>query len=736
MNPEELTAFHRSRLAVVYIRQSTHEQVVHHRESQRRQRGLLRRARALGWPRDKVLEVDDDLGQSASRSSHRLGFHEMVSQTALGKIGLILALEVSRLSRGNRDWYHLLDVCSVTGTLIADAEGLYDPRAYNDRLLLGLKGTISEAELHVMKQRMVEAIRAKAKRGEFRFRPPPGFVWDGAGRLQKHPDEQVANIIGLIFERFEQLGSVHQAQRSLAEDGIRVPVLTGAQGKHAWKLPSYRYVHRVLTNPMYAGAYAFGQRQTEEVLDSAHRPVKRQKAKLQKDWHALLREHHEAYISWETFENNLERIASNRRGNDSVGAPREGASLLQGLVLCGRCGRSMKVAYSRRPRTTRYRCADRNKQEGSTICQSFGAVRLERAIEQLVLECLKPLGIEAMIQAATDYAAVSERQRQHWHQRVERARYEVDVARRAYDAVDPANRLVARELERRFETALEALDKIEREANRALQGLEGPLSASEKKRLRGFGNDLAELWSAPSTRAQDRKRIVRCLIRHVVVSVPEQGSRLEAQVHWSGGEQTLIEVPKGKSGIHRYVSEPELIELIRQLAQEFSDQQIARILHRKRLRTPKGLAFTAHRVAGLRNNYGIPPAPPLPRQADDIYTALEAAKILGVDRGTVVRWVEAGLLRGTQATEGAPWRIRVTNEDRHRLTETHVDEHWLPLKGAAIALGVSHQTVLQKLKSGELEGKRVRVGRRSAWRIHLPQATSDDQPTLFDNFSQ
>ena len=442
MNPEQVTAFHCSRLAVVYIRQSTYQQVVHHQESQRRQRGLIQRAKALGWPRDKILEVDDDLGHSASRSSHRLGFHEMVSETALGKIGLILALEVSRLCRANRDWYHLLDICSVTGTLIADAEGLYDPRAYNDRLLLGLKGTLSEAELHIMKQRMVEAIREKAKRGEFRFRLPPGLVWDEAGKIQKHPDEQVANVLGQIFERFEQLGSVNQTQRSMAEEGIRVPVLEGRKGKLVWKPPSYRYVHRVLTNPLYAGTYAFGQRQTEEVIDSNQRPVKRQKPKPPKDWHALIPDHHEGYISAEQFEKNLGDIASNRRGSEFVGAAREGESLLQGLVLCGRCGRPMKVAYSRRPRTTRYRCADRNKQTGSTICQSFGAVRLERAVEELVLECLRPLGVEAMIEAAAGYSEASGRQRQYWQQQVERAGYEADIARRAYEAVDPlCNRL-------------------------------------------------------------------------------------------------------------------------------------------------------------------------------------------------------------------------------------------------------------------------------------------------------
>jgi hypothetical protein len=295
------------------------------------------------------------------------------------------------------------------------------------------------------------------------------------------------------------------------------------------------------------------------------------------------------------------------------------------------------------------------------------------------------------------------------------------------------NRLVARELERRFEESLAALEAVENEARSALEALDRPLSIAEKQSLGGYAENLRELWSAPSTRAQDRKRIVRCLIRHVVVTVPTEGTMLKAEIHWSGGERTVVEVPKGKSGIHRHVSDPELIELIRQLAAEFSDVEIARILHRKRLRTSKGLTFTRHRVASLRNNYGIPSGTSLPRTGENIYTALDAAVILGVDRGTVIRWVETGLLRGSQATKGAPWRIRVTQEDRERLTATEVHDHWLPLKGAALALGVSQQTVLQKLKSGELEGKRVCVRTRSGWRIHLPPTTCDNEPSLFDN---
>ena len=732
MNPDQITDSHRSRLALVYIRQSSYQQVLDHKMSQLRQRGLVKRALELGWPKERIIEVDEDLGHSASRSSRRLGFEKMVSQTALGKVGIILALEVSRLCRGNRDWYHLLDICSVTRTLIADAEGLYDPRSHNDRLLLGLKGTLSEGELHMMNQRMVEAIREKAKEGKFQFRLAPGLVWDEEGRIQKHPDEQVVNVLELIFQRFEQLGTVNQTQCSLADERIFVPVHAGRKGRLIWKLPSYQRVHRILTNPLYAGAYVFGQIQSHELLDASYRPIKRMRKVPQEDWHSLIKNHHEGFISWEQFEKNLKRIESNRNGDGTIGAAREGDSLLQGLIICGECGRTMAVGYGKGSQPNRYRCAGANKQTGAPVCQSFGSIRLERAVGKLLLQCLEPVGMEAMIQAASDYAEASSREKTHWEQRVERARYEAELARRGYDAVDPTNRLVARELERRYEKALETLATIETEAKAAIQALEKPLNPSEQELLRKYSQDVASLWSALTTRAQSRKDIARCLIQKVVVTIPENGTTFEAKIYWCGGEMSSLELPKGQRGIHRHVSDPELIELISSLAHEFSDTQISRIFHRKRLRTPKGLPFSPNRVACLRNNYGIPPGPKVSRKGEDIHNAVEAAEILGVDRSTVIRWVEVGLLRGAQLTDAAPWRIQVTKEDQQRLTATHVDEEWRPLKAAALALGVSQQAVLQKLNSGKVEGKRVRVGRRSAWRIRLPTTGYDNHPTLFD----
>jgi DNA invertase Pin-like site-specific DNA recombinase/predicted DNA-binding protein (UPF0251 family) len=733
MNREEITPSQRSRLAYVYVRQSSPRQVRENLESQKRQRALAHHAVDLGWPRERVVEVDEDLGVSAARTSRqRIGFQDMVADVALGKIGLVLALEVSRLSRSNRDWYHLLDICAVTLTLIADGEGLYDPRSYNDRLLLGLKATMSEAELHVIKQRLVEAVRSKAKRGELRLRLPTGYTWDEVGRTQITPNDEVAQAIRLVFERFDQLGTVQQTHVSLVEDGIVFPVQRGARGEVSWQVPSYRNIHSLLTNPTYAGVYAYGRRQTQESLDENHNPVKRQREMEREQWHAFIEGHHPGYITLASFERNRQRITENRRGEGTTGAPREGESLLHGLLLCGRCGRKMKVAYGQGSRPTRYHCVRKRQDQGSPVCQSLGARRLEQALEGLVLEAVEPLGLEAMIQAAQAHADAAEAERRHWHQRIERAEYEVKLARRQYDAIDPENRLVARELERRFEKALQDLEAVRQDAEAHIEQLPDALTPEEEARLMELARDLPRLWRAPTTRPQDRTRVVRCLIDHAVVTVPEEVNHVSVDVHWHGGEISTLEVPRGRSGKHRHVAEPELIELVRRLAREFSDVQVAYILHRKRIQTPKGLPYTAHRVANLRKTHDIAPGPRVPQRGDDIYTAQQAGERLGVDRGTVIRWVEAGLLKGAQVTPGAPWRIQVSEDDVRRLTTADTPKDWLTLKAAAAALGVSQQTVLQKLKSGQLEGVRVQTGRRTAWRVRILSTSYDDQPTLFD----
>jgi len=729
MSPEQITQQHRDRLALVYVRQSSLHQVIHHQESQRRQRHFVARAAQLGWPPERVQIVDEDLGQSGSRSGERFGFQEMVSRTALGQIGLILAVEVSRLARSNRDWYHLLDVCAITATLIGDEEALYDPNSYNDRLLLGLKGTMSEAELHLIRQRLGEALRAKARRGALQRRLPPGYEWDELGRMQKDPDEQVRGALARVFESFDRVGTIHQTHLYLLEESIEVPV-RAADDKLVWRVPTYQHLRRVLTNPVYAGAYVYGRRQVQESLDAALKPRKRLKEVKPEQWHALVKDHHEGYITWEQFEQNRQRIRENYAPPKGAGPPREGTCLLQGLVLCGHCGRSMKIRYGKAEGQARFCCDDAREQSGAPVCQSFGARRLERAVEELLLASLAPLGLEAMVRTAALHTQDNQAQRVQQEQRIERARYEVQLARRQYEAVDPQNRLVARELERRFETALQELEAVSANASERLQQLEAPLSPAEEQQLKAYAEDVGKVWQAPGTRVQERKRIARCLVEKIVVLAAPGAERLQAQVHWKGGEQTAIEVARGKTGVHRYVSDPELVELVRTLAREFSDEQIARILSRKRLQTPKGHAFKAYHVSNVRQGYGIAKGPTIPVRGEDVYTAEQASELLGVHRCTVMRWVETGLLRGRQLTGAAPWRIQVTPADLARLKPSGADPAWLPLKGAALALGVSQQTVVQKLKCGELEGVRVQTGGRTAWRIHVPPGTCANQPTL------
>jgi len=730
MNPNDIAGHHRSRLALIYVRQSSPHQVLHHRESQHRQRSFQQRAADLGWPAERISVIDEDLGQSATkRYQDRTGFQNMVAEAALGHLGIILSLELSRLSRSNQDWYHLLDICAVTRTLLADEEGLYDPRAYNDRLLLGLKGTMSEAEIHIMKQRLVEAMHSKAKRGEFCFRLPPGYEWDEAGRMVKTPDEQVRSAIELMFARFEQWGTIHRVQSAMSEDGLQVPIVSGPRQRLRWGRPDYAHLRRILTHPIYAGAYCYGRRQVEQFLDADQRPAKKMRDQPRQQWHVLIRDHHEAYVSWERFERIQRQIQSNRKSPSGPGAPREGCALLQGLILCGQCGRRMKVLYNNRSAHIRYCCV--RPQSGLPLCQDFGGRLLERGVEAQVLEALQPVGMEAMMEAAADHARACEAERAHWQQRVERARYEVDLARRQYEAVDPANRLVGRELERRFENALQGLEEIESRTKAQIETMDRPLTEEEQQTLKSYAEQLPRLWHAPTTPAQERKRIVRCLIETVVVNAPKDAAKIQAEVHWIGGQATTIEVQRGRKGVNRYVADPELVELIRQMAAEFSDAQMARILNRKGLRTAKGLVFTAYRVSNLRHSYGIESGTAgQKQQSKDIHTADEAARLLGIHRSTVTRWVEVGLLRGSQMTPGAPWRVRVTEEDRRRLSVADSADGWRPLKGAAQMLGVSQQTVLQRIKAGELQAVRVHVRRRSAWRILVPEKTQDQTPLL------
>ena len=413
---------------------------------------------------------------------------------------------------------------------------------------------MSEAETFVMNQRLVEAMRSKAARGELRCRLPAGYLWDEAGRIQKTPDEQERTTIERIFSLFAEHGSLNAVHRTLLEERMQVPVRVGPGTRIEWRSPSGSYVIRLLKHPLYAGAYVWGRRQVEESLDEQQRAVKTMREREPEAWRVLIKAHHDGYISWEQYERNQRQIAANRKGAPGPGAARGGRSLLQGLVLCGRCGRTMVVNYHTPRRVLRFVCKSGVTGFTAGGCQSIGAVRLERAFETLMLEALEPLALEAMVQASAAHQVGREQQREHWRQRVERAQYEVDLARRQYDAVDPANRLVASELERRWEQALQALSHTQAEAQAQLAQAQQPLSEDECTELARYGHDIAALWQAPTTSAREKKRIIRCLVENVVVTVQE--AVVQAKVHWVGGEVTTIEVPKGKVGVTRYVTPP------------------------------------------------------------------------------------------------------------------------------------------------------------------------------------
>ena len=470
---DKVTAGHRRRTAVVYVRQSTMAQVECHRESTDRQYALVEQARRLGWAREQIAVIDDDLGLSGASTSHRNGFARMTAEVALGRVGIVLGLEVSRLARNNADWYRLLDLCGMTDTLIGDADGVYHPGAFNDRLVLGLKGTMSEAELHVLRARLEGGIRNKAARGELRRALPVGLVWgDADGEVRFHPDEAVTGVIRLVFERFAELGSVRRVWLWLRSQNLAFPSQIGPSGEIRWGSPTYTAIHRVLTNPVYAGAYAYGKSRHERYVDDQGVVRQRVRRLPRAEWAVFLPDHHEGFIDWSTYEANQARIGANTRPqpHQSGGAVREGAALLQGIATCGHCGRRLRTHYRGTNATPGYHCAGKHIVEGRGVyCLSVGGVQIDQAVSRALLEAVQPAAIEAALAAAEQLEADGDAALAQWRREVERKRYRAQRAERRYRAVDPDNRLVARGLEAEWEQGLRDLAQAEAELARREQ---------------------------------------------------------------------------------------------------------------------------------------------------------------------------------------------------------------------------------------------------------------------------
>ena len=527
----KITPTHRSRCAYVYVRQSTPAQVEHNRESTDRQYKLVGRARDLGWDQQQVKVVDDDLAQSAQTTARRNGFALMIAEVALGHVGLILSIEVSRVARNNTDWYQLLDLCSVTDTLIGDEDGLYHPGIFNDRLLLGLKGTMAEAELHVIRARLEGGIRNKAARGELRRGLPVGLIWGPQdGEVLWHPDQAVRNALATVFEKFAELGSVRQVWLWFRSEGLAFPLQSPGSSEVQWVSPTYTAIHHVLTNPVYAGAYAYGKTRQERHLDAAGRVSKRLRHLAREDWAVLIPRHHEGFIDWETYEANQARIARNiRPGPHRAGAVREGAALLQGLATCGVCGRRLRVYYEGKNAAPGYYCAGSSIVNGKAChCLRVGGIRIDQAVAETFLDAVTPAGVQAALLAEDQLAAEQDAALRQWRLQVERTRYEADRAEARYRTVEPENRLVARTLEAQWEKRL--AEATSAQAELARRQVEHPvqLTTEQRQKIHALGADLRRVWQAATTTARDRKELIGTLLEEANIRVnqtPRQAAR-------------------------------------------------------------------------------------------------------------------------------------------------------------------------------------------------------------------
>ncbi|MCA1736995.1 MAG: recombinase family protein [Actinobacteria bacterium] len=731
---ERIGPQHLGRDAYVYVRQSTLTQVREHTESLERQYQLRERAVGLGWATHQVRVIDSDLGRSGADTNGREGFKDLVADVGLGKVGIVVGLEVSRLARNNSDWYQLLDLCALCDTLIADADGVYHPADFNDRLVLGLKGTMSEAELHLIRGRLTAGLRHKAQKGELRQGLPVGFDYDEDGAVVLSPDEAVTEAIGTVFRRFSELGSARQMMLSLQEDGLKLPRRPTRTGKIVWREATYPAVHDLLTNPAYAGAFVFGRTRTEHRVTPDGTKTTRVVQLPTEEWSVLIPDHHPGFIDWDTFEANQKTLRANFRPprGEGGGAAREGTALLQGRIRCGRCGRMMQTGYSgTKGNCPRYVCARAKQLYGSErICQSLGGRRLEQQVTDEMFKVLEPAALAATAEALRAAEANHAARLRTFELAAERARYEADRARRQFEACEPENRLVGRTLEAEWEQRLAEVRRAENELTRARTDRPAVLSDDEVAWLQRAGADIRAVFEAPTTSWRERKQLLRAVVTEVIVTVRSEERTAEVTILWEGGDSTSFLMVLNRTGGHFQSTPEKTVDLVRRLALHYDDTTIAAILSRQGRRTATGLPFSKRRVASLRASRGIPAFPGDVTSVDQdapVVTAEQAAAMLRVDKSTVYRWLRTGFIVGEQLTAGAPWRIRVTKEVRHKV-RPDVPEGWLPLAEAAAALGVSRQTVLHKVQRNELAAVHVNRGRRKGLRIQV----KTDGPGLFD----
>jgi DNA invertase Pin-like site-specific DNA recombinase len=729
---------HLQRAAFVYVRQSTPSQVEHNRESTARQYALADRACQLGWSKEQVVVLDEDLGLSGSSTDKRSGFARLTSEVALSHVGLVLGLEVSRLARNNADWYRLLELCGITDTLIGDNDGVYHPALFNDRLLLGLKGTMSEAELHIIRARLDGGIRNKAARGELRRGLPVGFLWgEEDGEVLFHPDEAVAGAIRTVFERFAEFGSARRVWLWFRSEGLSLPLQDAPSGRPSpirWVAATYTAIHHILTNPVYAGAYTYGKTKCERYVDEHGTVRKRIRHLPIAQWAVLIPEHHTGFIDWATFQANQARLDSNTRPrpHQAGGAVREGSALLQGIATCGHCGRRLHTHYRGRNSTPGYHCSGKDLVQGRGVyCLNVGGLAIEQAVADAFIKAVTPAGIEATILTVEQLQANHDAALSQWRLEVERARYEAERAERRYRNVEPENRLVARGLESEWENRLRELAAAETELRRREQQRPSTLTPEQLKLIQRLGSDIRQVWRATTTTDRDRKELLRTLLEEVVFNLKRAEGHAHLTLRWRGGAITTQDVPVPRFQPMGPRTDEDTISLLRRLATLYPDEVIAGVLNRQDRKTATGERFTANQVGSLRRYRNIPRfEPPAEPPIGELVSIRKAAQALGMTTSSIHRWLADGFIAGEQVTPGAPWQIRITDELRARIVQQAPPEY-LPMLETTLKLGVSRQTVLQRVKRGELAAVLVRQGRRKGLRIKV----IDQHPTLFQQLS-
>ena len=673
----KIQARHLERLAVVYVRQSSPQQVIEHRESTALQYALKRRAIGWGWPAERVLVIDQDLGRSGTSIEGRPGFQQLLVEVGLDHVGIVLGIEMSRLARSCKDWHQLLEVCGVFGSLLADQDGLYDPRDYNDRLLLGLKGTLSEAELHILHQRMAEGRLNKARRGELFNHAPIGYVRVLTGELAMDPDEQVQAVVRLIFDKFDQLGSLNAVLQYLVRHGIRMGIRPHAgpeRGQLQWRGPNRQTLRNLLHHPLYAGAYSWGRRAVDPRRKVPGRPATGRTVVRAEQCAVLLKDRCPAYITWERYQANRRRLAENQNRAHTAGPPREGPSLLAGLVVCGQCGYRMMVNYRSQPGRVRYSCSRQQIEYGLPRCQSLAGRVLDDLAGRLVLAVLEPASLELSIAAAADVQEERDRLRQHWQQRVQRACYEARRVERQYQLVEPENRLVCRELEKRWEQALGEQRQVEEAHDRFLREQPAELTHADREAINGLARDIPALWRSTQTTPADRQTIVRHLIDRVVVTAPGSTERADVTVHWAGGFTSQHELIRPVARYEQLRNFPQLMARVLELRDTgHTSPQIAEQLNAEGWRPPKRrTTFNAPMVRQLlsrhRRQGPRPSAMEAHQLTDGEWWLTDLVRELDMPQPTLYRWIRRGWVNAQQCSAaGGRWIVWADAEELDRL---------------------------------------------------------------------